>query len=268
MRLEPDRNHDADAVRRGDGMRERRGLILRQLEQRGRVEVSALAEELSVTDETIRRDLRALEQQGKLLRAHGGAVLPASNPVLWSEPSSGTEAVEPGLVEQVLQLIPRRGAVFLEGGIAAERIAAALPESWQIDLVTPSVSIAMVASERPSVRVFSTGGFIDPATGTEEGEWARQTLMRMRLDLAIIAVEGISPEGELLASPNMAAIRETALRRAARSVLVLSSGESPEGFAVYGNLSQFDVVVTHTTAATAMRGALERASDVREVVTG
>lgn len=123
----------------------------------------------------------------------------------------------------------------------------------------------MMASEHPSVQVFSTGGYIDADTGAEEGEWARQTLMRVRLDLAIIAVDGVSRDGELLARPGAAAIRETALRRAARTVLVLCSGDSPEGFAVYGNLSQFDVVVTDAASARSRRGALERATEVREV---
>lgn len=250
-------------VGRGDGMRERRKLILGLLDDRGRVEVSDLSSRLSVTEETIRRDLRVLEQQGRLTRAHGGAVRVASSTVPWSEQASGS--VAPGIVEQVLQLLPPHGAVYLDGGPAAERIAAALPEGSRIDLVTPGIGIAMIASEHPSVQVFSTGGYLDAGTAAEEGEWARQTLMRVRLDLAVIVAGRVSEQGELFARPNPAAIRETALGRAARKVLVLCSGEASEGFAVYGRLSQFDVVVTDTASARVCRGALERAVEVREV---
>ena len=52
---------------------ERRAYILRLLEQRGSLRSSELAQELGVTDETIRTDLVAMQRQGLLQRIHGGA---------------------------------------------------------------------------------------------------------------------------------------------------------------------------------------------------
>jgi DeoR family fructose operon transcriptional repressor len=53
---------------------ERQGLIERLLGESGRVAVVDLAERFAVTTETVRRDLRVLEQAGILRRVHGGAV--------------------------------------------------------------------------------------------------------------------------------------------------------------------------------------------------
>ena len=53
---------------------ERKTKILKTLEKDGRVEVETLAGELKVSKETIRRDLREMEQEGLLKRTHGGAV--------------------------------------------------------------------------------------------------------------------------------------------------------------------------------------------------
>ena len=53
---------------------ERKTKILKTLEKDGRVEVETLAKELNVSKETIRRDLREMEQEGLLKRTHGGAV--------------------------------------------------------------------------------------------------------------------------------------------------------------------------------------------------
>src|SRR5437879_12297233 len=53
---------------------ERLQFIVQRARMEGRVDVAALAEELNVTAETIRRDLTALERQGLLRRVHGGAI--------------------------------------------------------------------------------------------------------------------------------------------------------------------------------------------------
>ena len=59
---------------------ERHRLIADRLDAVGRVEVGDLAARLAVAPETIRRDLRLLEQQGQLQRVHGGAVRKAEPP--------------------------------------------------------------------------------------------------------------------------------------------------------------------------------------------
>lgn len=233
-----------ESANRGDSMRERRRRIMHQLHSNGRVEVSALASRLGVTEETIRRDLQALEKHGELVRAHGGAVQTSHGTTPWLEHPTAVGVLDAVSLSRVLSLIPRHGAVFLDGGTVAERIAASLPTDARIDLVTPNIDIAMVASENPSIQVFFTGGYVNPGTAAEEGEWARQTLMRVRLDLAVIVVEDVPRSGELLAQPGAAAVREMALQRAKRSLLVVCPGEPPEGFAIYGNAAQFDDVVS------------------------
>ena len=55
---------------------ERQNAILARLAEHGSVRTVELAEVLKVTDETIRKDLEALEQRGELVRIHGGAVKP------------------------------------------------------------------------------------------------------------------------------------------------------------------------------------------------
>ena len=55
-------------------MQERRRAILRKLEECGSVKVNDLSRELGCSEVTIRADIRAMEQEGKLTRTHGGAV--------------------------------------------------------------------------------------------------------------------------------------------------------------------------------------------------
>src|SRR5215813_5336076 len=53
---------------------ERQQVILERARNKGRVDVTALADEFEVTTETIRRDLTMLERHGVLRRVHGGAI--------------------------------------------------------------------------------------------------------------------------------------------------------------------------------------------------
>jgi DeoR family fructose operon transcriptional repressor len=68
---------------------ERQQAIAALVAERGRVAVTAVAEEFGVTTETVRRDLAVLERAGMLRRVHGGAV-----------PAGALTLVEPGLGER------------------------------------------------------------------------------------------------------------------------------------------------------------------------
>src|SRR5258708_10425113 len=72
---------------------ERRRLIAESLRSRGVVSVSQMAELLGTTEITVRRDLRAMAKDGELVRAHGGAVLPART---GHEPSYSGKAPQAG----------------------------------------------------------------------------------------------------------------------------------------------------------------------------
>lgn len=56
---------------------ERQQLISALVAERGRVSVTDLADRFSITTETIRRDLAALEVSGNLRRVHGGGAVPS-----------------------------------------------------------------------------------------------------------------------------------------------------------------------------------------------
>ncbi|WCM55940.1 DeoR/GlpR family DNA-binding transcription regulator [Microbacterium sp. EF45047] len=227
--------------------------ILAALDLDGRVEVGELAARFGASEETIRRDLRTLEQESKLIRAHGGAV--RVQPVHLPVPERGDRA----LIERVLAEIPREGAVYLDGGRLAEQLVALLPEDRSLDLITPSLDVAIAASTHPAVAVLSLGGQAD-ADGILSGEWARALLETLRPDTAIFFASGCTDAGELTARPADAALRALALRRSRRSVLVLEEGATDAAhYAVYARLGEVDVVIAGESTAQRLTTPLESA---------
>lgn len=193
---------------------DRRREILARLDQAGRVEVGVLSADLGVTEETIRRDLRVLELDGRLRRAHGGAVRADLDP--------GQETATSGaLAARALTLIDAGSAVFLGAGAACEALAAALAPVTGTVIVTGSVPVALAAmTAHEDAVVHLLGGTAD-GHGVLTGAWAREQMAGLRLDVAVLEALGVSADGRLLhASPEEAAVVAVAVESASAAILL------------------------------------------------
>ncbi|MGO1538677.1 MAG: DeoR/GlpR family DNA-binding transcription regulator [Leucobacter sp.] len=235
-----------DVPRRGASAEERHRTIESLIATEGRVGVTDLSAQLSVTDETIRRDLKLLEDQGKLSREHGGAVGPAANPLPWLEKSQSGD-IDRKFIDRLLQEVPDEGVIYVDGGPVAERLILELPESSRVNLVTPSIDIAMTSTEHANIETYSLGGQVDPVTGVMTGAWAHATLARLRIDVAVFTTVGQLSDEEVGAAPGLAVLQAEVLARANRKVLAVSTGERESAnFVVYAKLADFDAVISDT----------------------
>lgn len=172
----------------------RRERIIDRLEHRGRVEVAELATELSVTEETIRRDLRALEDRGLLQRAHGGAIGAEVGLSRSRDDTDGRAAQS----HAASRLVADGASVFLDAGPGCEALAAQLAPRAGIRIITTSVAVALAAvaaAERAEVYVL--GGTVD-SDAVLSGAWAREQLADLHLDMTFVEPSGLTPEGRLL----------------------------------------------------------------------
>ena len=99
---------------------ERQHAMAALVASRGRLSVTALAEEHAVTTETVRRDLSVLERAGFLRRVHGGAV-PTSALSTFESRVSERDLAHPDQKDRIArravdQLPPSGGTVLLDAG--------------------------------------------------------------------------------------------------------------------------------------------------------
>ncbi|GAA1986783.1 DeoR/GlpR family DNA-binding transcription regulator [Kitasatospora viridis] len=229
---------------------ERQQQIVRLAQQQGRVDVPTLAEEFGVTQETVRRDLSALERAGLLHRVHGGA-LPAGalhlEPGL-AERDSTAPAEKERIAKAALALLPAEGSVLLDAGTTVSRLAALLPVDSHLTVVTNALPTAARLADHPNLTLHLIGGRLRHRTHAAVDAWALRDLADIHADLAVIATNGFSVDGGLC-TPDLA---EAAVKRAmmagARRVLLLadSAKYGAEHFARFGSLDQVDVLVTDT----------------------
>src|SRR6476469_3848116 len=139
---------------------ERQQQILQRARTEGRVDVVALAEDLRVTTETIRRDLTMLERAGVLRRVHGGAI-PVER--IGFEPALATrDAVlieeKERIAKVALAEVPDEGAIILDAGTTTARLARLLPADRELTVVVNSPVIATTLGVRPNLNVLLLGG--------------------------------------------------------------------------------------------------------------
>ena len=164
------------------------------LQADGRIEVAQAATRLGVAPETVRRDLRTMEADGRLVRVHGGAVPVLPRP---ANPLSGRHSSRyTAFGRQLWQRLPRRGTLLIGTGDPAlglaEAIAADPPADEGLTIVTNFLDAAIVLSRTRNLGVYNIGGTVSPDSGGQEGDWAITELNRLRTDISVVCAAGLS----------------------------------------------------------------------------
>lgn len=242
---------------------ERQRAIVDEARRAGRVEVTALAECLDVTTETIRRDLTALERQGLVRRVHGGAI-PVERlgfePGLDARSAANTEAKE-RIAKAALAELPTEGAILLDAGTTTARLAELLPPDRELTVITNSLPIAMTLSARPSITLLMVGGRIRGRTLATVDTWAQQALRDTFVDLAFLGTNGLSVGRGLTTPDQTEAAAKAAMIAAARRSVVLADHTKlgVDHLARFGTLDQIDTVVTDAGADAELVADIEAA---------
>ncbi len=227
---------------------ERQQRILDRAREDGRVEVAALAEELDVTPETVRRDLTTLERHGLLRRVHGGAIPLESlgfEPRLDVRQERYTSEKE-RIAKAALDELPAEGTVLIDSGSSTQLLAELLPRDRELTVVTNSVAIAGVVAYRDNLSLYLLGGRVRGRTLAAVGEWATHALEGISVDVAFIGTNGLTVRRGLTTPDQEEARVKRAMVAASRRVVVLCdhSKVGSDHFAHVAPLDAVDTVIT------------------------
>src|SRR5215475_9921294 len=230
--------------------------ILQELLRNGEVAVDKLAEQLKVSEATIRRDLTELERQGLLLRSHGGAVPIA--PMLY-EPfrhlSSFQEQEEKCAAEKrrigllAASLISDGDIIAISAGTTTTQVARSIRHRKGITVLTNALNVAMELSHLADIKVVMTGGNLSGDWFAMVGDVAQRNVNEMFVDKAIIGVDGIHPEHGLTTNyPDQAAIHRAMMRQARQRIIVADHRKiGLIGTSLIWPPTDFDTIITDRT---------------------
>lgn len=174
-------------------------LLLEQLRHCQSARVEQLAHSLGVTLQTVRRDVQRLAEQGLVARFHGGVRLPGSTIENLAHPQRETLHAEGKrrIAHAVAQQIPPGCSVILNIGTTTEAVARALLGRQGLRVITNNINVAATLSGNPDCEVIVAGGVVRARDRGIVGEAAVDFLRQFRVDIAIIGISGIEPDGTL-----------------------------------------------------------------------
>jgi DeoR/GlpR family transcriptional regulator of sugar metabolism len=204
---------------------QRKSHILTILARDGQVVAKRLSEDLGLSEDTIRRDLRELAAEGKLQRVHGGA-LPAS-PAMADYASR--KHVEPAgkiaIGRAAAGLIRPGQVVFIDGGTTTLAMVEQLPATLRATIVTHSPSIAAALVEHPLLEIILIGGRLFKHSVVTVGAAAIEGIAHVRADSFFLGVTGLHAEVGLTTGDAEEAAVKRALMHASAETIVLASRE-------------------------------------------
>ena len=177
---------------------ERRNLILQEAYKNKSVLVQELAEQFQVSDETIRRDLEKLEEEGFLKKGYGGAVL--NEDIGMELPFNLRSKINPEgksrIAELVVDHLENGDHIFLDASSTTVFISRAIKRRppKRLTVITNSIENAVALADTPGVEVIVVGGILSSDSMALMGVKALETIASYHLDKAFISCSGLDLE--------------------------------------------------------------------------
>jgi DeoR/GlpR family transcriptional regulator of sugar metabolism len=172
---------------------QRKNLILDMLRREGQVIAKRAAEEFSLSEDTIRRDLREMAAEGLLRRVHGGAMPISPDLPDLSARRAVSSDVKQRLGRAAAGMVKPGQTIFLDGGTSTAEIARALPRDFAVTVVTHSPTIAAELEHHPMAEVILIGGRLYKHSMVATGAAAMAQIALMRPDIFFLGVTAVHP---------------------------------------------------------------------------
>lgn len=229
----------------------RRQHLARLVDERGFLRVTDAADELGVSDVTVRTDLSALEASGAVIRVHGGAMPATALREQALEVTLDRDAAAKAAIGRAAAALVKNGeSIYVDAGSTAMALAKALVARHELrDVIVVTSGLTIALALEPAVARFTvivTGGTLRPLQHSLVNPFAAPLLESLRLDCAFIGCNGIHP---LYGVTNLnlpdAEIKSRVMSRSRRSILIADATKlGRTDLALIAPLDQFAMLVT------------------------
>ncbi|MHC2070628.1 DeoR/GlpR family DNA-binding transcription regulator [Bremerella sp. T1] len=239
----------------------RRTRLLDLVRSRGFASLPELAQELEVSESTVRRDVELLEEAGTARRTHGGVFYTGPSPNLphfelrhemqWSKKRQ--------IAKAAAQLIEDGDTVILDGGSTTYELAQMLV-GRTLQIVTNSLPVANLFMASPTTELILLGGYVHNATGVSLGPYANEMISRLSARRAVLSVAGITEQG--LYNSNLLLVEtERAMMKAGGEVIIVADSTKfgRQSLAQMCELSEVDKLVVDHEISEAWQSRVQNA---------
>ncbi|ACE94860.1 putative transcriptional regulator protein, DeoR family (plasmid) [Rhizobium etli CIAT 652] len=227
---------------------ERQAILLERINKEGRVLATAIARELCVSEDSIRRDLKELVDARLVQRFHGGAMR-LSAPVLDFRRREALDAPDKSAIGRAAAAsIPNDVTIFVDSSTTVLHFLRNLPPSLQVRILTTSIDIAAAALDHPIADVTFVGGKLNRLTRSATGALAVEAVRGIRADICVLGTCGIDENLTLRADDIDDAFLKAAMVKAAERTLLLAPHDKLGRKATYEVAPISTISTLYTTA--------------------
>jgi DeoR family glycerol-3-phosphate regulon repressor len=221
--------------------------ILNLLEPNQTRAIADIAKALSVSEETIRRELRVMEEAGTIVRLHGAVRLPPQEiEGPFDLRMQKNVAGKTRIAEAVVKFVSDGDTLFLDSGSTSCFVAKALAEHRQLKIITNSLAVAQAIRKDRGHTLFLAGGEMNAAYQSFSDRHAQDFVAGFRPSLSILTVGAVNLEHGLMDhSPSEAIMSRIAYSTASRVLLAADHGKFGRlGLVHTASIEDVDVLVT------------------------
>ncbi|MCK7554374.1 DeoR/GlpR family DNA-binding transcription regulator [Chitinophaga sedimenti] len=198
---------------------------MRQINLHNKVLSADLSAMLSVSEDTVRRDLKELAEDGKVLKVHGGAIGKS-----FHYPFNGNSEVyaleaKQQIAAKAIKLLKDDMFVLTGGGTTMIEFAKKIPENLRATFFTISPLVAIQLAEHAELTVITIGGQLSKSSNVHIGSSVINQLADIRVDLCLFGTNGLSIQEGMTDSDWEVVQVKKAMLRASKKMAVMSIAE-------------------------------------------
>lgn len=212
---------------------ERHDFILNEVKTRNRVLLTDLAAKLNISEDTVRRDLKYLDELGKIRKVHGGAISNSFQIYTYKEQEIYAHEIKSVIAKKAQVLLKEGQVIFITGGTTNLEFARLFPKNLKATIFTPSLPVAMQLLEHPDIQTIFIGGRLSHQAQIALGGEAIQTISQVRADLCFLGTGRLDPVHGLSEFDWEVVQLKKAMIAASRKVVSLTISEKINSSQIY-----------------------------------
>jgi len=230
--------------------KERQSYILQQINLHNKVLSSTLSVDIQVSEDTIRRDLLELAEEGKLIKVHGGALSRSFSQV--HIPSNGvySQQHKMKIAQKAIGLIDNGMLVLTGGGTTIVEMARLLPPQLKATFISGSIAAILEYMDHPNIEVILIGDKISKSSKITVGSEAIAKIRQIKADICFLGTNAIDLQHGITDNDWEVVQLKKAMIEASRKVVCLSIAEKINTYQPIqiSTLDKIDILITELDA--------------------
>ncbi|MBX2922607.1 MAG: DeoR/GlpR transcriptional regulator [Chitinophagaceae bacterium] len=204
---------------------ERHKLIMREINLHNKVLSNDLSLLLNVSIDTVRRDLKELAQEGKILKVHSGAISKSLVAPFRGKNDVYAQDAKQKIAEKAIGLLKNEMVILTEGGTTLLELAKSIPPYLNCTFLTISPHIAITLSEHTNLNIMTIGGKLNKNAYLHVGASVVNQLSEFKVDLCLLGANAFSVQDGLTDIDWEMVQVKKAIIRSSKKVAVLTISE-------------------------------------------